>query len=340
MSFIVRPTAEIHIANPPIADDEEMIAMCNQLGLGIPYQHLVDLPSDEQGNRKPIKAASVILLEKVNNEYCILLEERNWPENTYSPPGGNRATEEKTQWDTRDPPSQEQIIIEKMNPIVTAARETGEEIGALFDPCLAKEIFDLSKTLKQKTKKFSLHAEEIKEIKKSLERKELEMTRIIYTILNQGDTQVFTDSGVHSHPVFIYVRPCTEEMTKRIDNQESITSDEVVGITRVALTAFEEAFENPPEFQNKKNREHYKWTKKGFYTRMQRIANTPKGDQTDLRDMPQYDINLTVKNLAGDSILLTNYTAQSIFLHFEDIKKMAKNWYEKPETLISVLATT
>ncbi len=289
MLSIVTIVPDIHTSDYQMVktENEEVIRLCNKLRLSTPYKHLIDLPIDEQGQSKPIAAASLILLEKIDDEYYVILEHRNWPKGTHSPPGGYRATEKQTQWDIRDPPSQEQIAIEKVNPLVTAAREAGEEVGAIFNPVLAKEISDLLTMLQKKRKSVPLNSEEIKQIKMSLEEKENKMTRLVYRFLNQEDTQVlqiWEEIGL----IFMYVTPCTKEITERI-NKGPIIGDEVLGITRVALSA--------------------------------------------LADMPRHGAKPTVKTLNGDNIILTDYTAKSIFDNFEAIATMAENWYEQDRKL-------
>jgi hypothetical protein len=260
------------MANPIISS---ITRACDRLQLARPHDQLIDLPN-ANGTSKSVTSAAAILFEKMNEGVTVLMVHETWKKGACAFPGGFRAGAPEDKYDKS---TAEQKENEEFFPLLTAARELSEEIPFLFQ----SQGVD---TLKN-----------------------------IYAFLNDGSTRTLRNSGWNQFPILNYVRQLSqlhsEVVTKALNGEISVVSEEVTEISRISLVVLKQAFAS------------HKWTKEGLEGRAKLISEaSARKEKADLKDFKQYEQPISLTNTLGKTVAITEYAARSIFNSLDDIERL------------------
>lgn len=139
----------------------------------------------------------------------------------------------------------------------------------------------------------------------------------IYEFLNDGSTQTVRNSGWNQFPVLNYVRQLLQDQTKMIDkalrgdSDISVVNEEVTEISRISLAVLKQAFASQ------------KWTKEGLECRAKLISEaSARSEKADLKDFKQYEQQISLINTLGKTVVMTDFTARSIFNSLDEIERL------------------
>lgn len=144
---------------------------------------------------------------------------------------------------------------------------------------------------------------------------ESDVIKNAYRFLNDLSTKTLKNSGWNHFPVLMYVKQLTEQQTGLIDKalrkEISVVTEEISEISRISLAVLKQAFTS------------HGWTKEGLENRARLIsAASAKKEKADLTAFQQYEQKVVLVNTMGKRVIMTDYTARSIFNSLEEIERL------------------